>query len=239
MSLNLLAPWRPFLDWDSRKRRMVDLLARYAPDLMGIQEGKGERIAYLLDELHGRGLHYGYFGVGRSDGRDRGEHSGIFFNKDRFTFVDGGHFWLSETPEQPGTTFPGTSLPRMVTWAKLSDEHGRDVFHFNTHLAWDSDSARVKSASLLKEKIASIAGDNPVIVTGDFNSGTRSKPYRMLTEGLRDTYSGPRDTSYTMLIGASRVDWILTGGGLHSGVGEIAREVVSDHYPVYADICFP
>ena len=97
-----------------------------------------------------------FYGVGRDDGKSGGEYAGIFYRKDRFTRTDASTFWLSATPEKPGTSFytvPG-AVPRIASWVRLRDNRsGRELFVLNAH--WDhiSAPARRKSAALIRERL--------------------------------------------------------------------------------------
>jgi endonuclease/exonuclease/phosphatase family metal-dependent hydrolase len=125
---------------------------------------------------------YSWFGVCRTDGSTNpvpdGEFSAILYRKDRFELLDGNTFWLSETPEEKGSVGWDAALPRIVTWVKFKDKQtGKVFFHFNTHFDHIGVVARNESAKLLKQRAHSIAGDTPVIITGDFNCGENEQPY--------------------------------------------------------------
>src|SRR3712207_7586469 len=46
---------------------------------------------------------YRWIGVGRMDGKDGGEFSPILYRSTCLEPIDHGTFWLSETPEEPGS----------------------------------------------------------------------------------------------------------------------------------------
>ena len=75
--------------------------SRYRPDILGVQEARDLQIVDLREALP----EFEFYGVGRDDGKTGGEYTGIFYRKDRFARSDGGSFWLSATPEKPGTSF--------------------------------------------------------------------------------------------------------------------------------------
>jgi len=107
----------------------------------------------------------------------------LFYRTDRFEKLDGGHFWLSETPEKVGSIGWDSSLPRMATWVKLSDRQSvgtPPIFFFNTHFDHRGVVARNESARLLREKVEEIAAGEMVVITGDFNAGEGSVPYQTL-----------------------------------------------------------
>jgi endonuclease/exonuclease/phosphatase family metal-dependent hydrolase len=163
--------------WDRRRDLVVERVRAFDPDLFGTQEGLDSMEMFLRQRLGD----YTFVGAGRSDGKQRGEMCGVFFRTARFERVDGGHFWLSDTPEKPGSHAWGELYPCVVTWVKLRPRAGGPTFcWFNTHFDVWSRRARVKSAELLLDRMREIAGSTPCIVTGDFNSAPNAAPYRTL-----------------------------------------------------------
>jgi len=164
--------------WPRRCGRVIALIRKYHPDILGIQEGlKGQ-----VDDLTHALTDYEWFGVGRDDGRDSGEFSAIFYRNDRFERLDGSTFWLSKTPNIPGSRGWDAACNRIVTWVELKEIKSGKVFYvFNTHFDHVGRLSQYQSAWLLLEKIKDIAGGHPVIATGDFNAGHTSEAYKILT----------------------------------------------------------
>lgn len=136
------------------------------PDIIGMQEVLHNQLIDLQNILQG----YEYIGKGRDDGKTKGEYCPVFFQKEKFRLLDDGQFWLSETPEIPGSKNWDAAITRIVTWGKFEDKSSNKVFYlFNTHFDHKGIVAKQMSTDLMSEKIKAIAGDNPVIVTGDFN----------------------------------------------------------------------
>lgn len=180
--------------WSKRKDFLVETIKTFNPDLLGTQETLGFQRDYLAEQLSG----YEALGVGRDDGKEAGEMTALYFKRGRFEKLDGGHFWLSETPDKPGSKSWDTSLTRMVSWVKLRDRlqpKAKPLMFFNTHFDHRGEQARVESAKLIRRKVEEAAKTCRVIVTGDFNAGEDSQPYQAffgLNEGrkspLRDAY---------------------------------------------------
>ena len=177
--------------WEKRKELVVETIEQFAPDLLGTQETLKFQGEYLEEQLKD----YAYFG--RSRMKTPNEQCGIFYRRDRFTWLAGGHFWLSETPEIPESKSWDSSLPRMASWVLLRDKTADGmppVLLLNTHFDHRGSAARTASARLLRERIrrlACIAQDVHIVVTGDFNTGEGTPPYEALLTGdevLRDTY---------------------------------------------------
>ena len=172
--------------WDKRKEFLVETIKAFDPDLLGTQETLGFQRDYLAEKLAG----YDVLGVGRDDGGAKGEMTALYFKRDRFEKLDGGHFWLSETPDQPGSKSWDTALTRMATWVKLRDRRqpkAKPLVFFNTHFDHRGEQARLESARLLRRRVTEVGVQGHVIVTGDFNAGEDSPPYRAFFGTIGDT----------------------------------------------------
>ncbi len=169
--------------WDERRPHVASMIQFHQVDLLGVQEAHRRQ----LDEMVADMPEYEWFGVCRTDGSTHpnpdGEFSAILYRKDRFERLDGNTFWLSETPDVPGSKGWDAALPRIVTWAKFKDKQtGKIFFHFNTHFDHIGEVARLESAKLILQKIKTIAGEMPVVLTGDFNSFETDAPYLALID---------------------------------------------------------
>lgn len=167
-------------NWKYRKDHAAQMIAYYAPDIIGMQEV----VKNQLDDLKERLPQYTALGVGRADGEEKGEYCSLFYKTDRFELLKSGNFGLSETPDSIGKKGWDAACERIVTWAVLKDKvSGREIAAFNTHFDHVGKVARRESAVLILEKIKQMAGDLPVIVTRDFNGTVDSEPVTVLTEG--------------------------------------------------------
>jgi endonuclease/exonuclease/phosphatase family metal-dependent hydrolase len=125
---------------------------------------------------------YAYIGVGRDDGKTKGEYSAIFYKKKKYRVTEQNTFWLSETPEKAGSKSWDAAITRVATWGKFTElSSGKTFFLLNTHFDHVGNVSRAESALLLKKKIAALSGKLPVIVTGDFNCMRDDKPYAVMT----------------------------------------------------------
>ena len=144
-----------------------------------------------------------------------------------------------------------------MTWGKFRDRStGRIFFHFNTHFDHIGEQARLESARLLVTRVKELAGSVPVIVTGDFNCGESSEPYRVLTDStstgsLRDArclsvhgHHGPTGTWSGFEVAGTpgeKVDHIFVKNGvrvLQHGVlsDTFDGRFPSDHLPVLVEV---
>jgi endonuclease/exonuclease/phosphatase family metal-dependent hydrolase len=246
--------------WERRRDFLVETVAAFDPDLLGTQETLAFQKDYLAEKLDG----YTAFGVGRERGDDSGEMTAILYRTARFEKLDGGHFWLSETPEVIGSMGWDTSLPRMASWLKLKDTKaagGPVLWLFNTHFDHRGEQARRESATLLRRKIAEMTGGERTIVTGDFNAAEGSVPYEnlfaagengepLLVDTWRAVHPERQEHEGTFSgfdierVGTSRIDWIGCTGDweiVSAGIDRTARDgrTPSDHLPVTAVLRHP
>ena len=184
--------------WPNRRAAVVQLIRDYQPDLIGLQEA----LRFQLDELAEALPEYAEIGVGRDDAKQRGEYSAIFYRKSRFTVVEQSTFWLSDTPEIPGSKSWGNGITRICTYAKFTDQQNayQPFYLFNTHFDHQSANARLQSAKLILTRIQQRADlTAPVILTGDFNAGEDSPPMQHLLKKRDDGTAAPLLDTYRQI----------------------------------------
>ncbi len=168
--------------WENRRDAMAAYLRNTGADVIGLQEAEPAQRAWLAAQL----TDYAWYGVGRNAEHDEGEGTPIFYRRDRFDAIDRGTFWLSTTPDIPGSRGWDAALPRVASWLKLRDRRtGREFLAVNTHFDHRGPEARVESAHMLTRQIDALARTNsgrlPVILTGDFNCRATDAPYAAIT----------------------------------------------------------
>ncbi len=217
--------------WSKRKQALAKVILNTDPDILGTQEVLEDQRRDLKKLLPA----YDVFGAGRNNGKHAGEHCAIFYRREKYELVTGGNFWLSQTPDKPGSKSWDAAITRICTWVKLKDKQTYDeVYFFNTHFDHKGKEARAKSAALLSAMIDSIAGDKPVIVTGDFNFRPDSEGYSTMTESneevsFADAYS-PDVPNYTACgfnvsnKDCSRIDYVF-----------YSKHFIKDKYTLHTD----
>lgn len=164
-------------NWAFRKDSVYAFIQASHPDVVGMQEVLNSQLIDLQAALPD----YAYVGVGRDDGKTAGEYAPIFYRKDRFELKGGSTFWLSETPDSVGLGWDAACV-RIATWVKLQDKQtGKEFVMLNTHFDHVGTEARRQSALLIIRKIKEIAGEEPAIVTGDFNVSEKWEAYETMT----------------------------------------------------------
>ena len=249
--------------WEARIPLVEKYLIKESPDIIGMQEVVHRQILDLQRILPD----YDYVGTGRNDGKADGEYTPIFYRKDKVNLLEHSQFWLSETPEVPGSKGWDAAITRIVTWAKFEDrESGKVFYFFNTHFDHMGAEARHHSAVLLSEKIAAIAPGFPVVVTGDFNirkghPSLGNDLYENLINTFRDKNNllnaayvsksavdppGPTSTGFRPDWKSREghpIDYIFVNAHFQVDAYRVDRIVdgdvfISDHWPVVSKISF-
>ena len=165
--------------WPNRKDKLASQVLYYAPQLLGVQEA----LVRQMNDLRERLKRYKSLGVGRDDGKEKGEFSAIFYDTTRLQVLQSETFWLSQTPAIIGSKGWDAAITRIVTWAKFRDKKSRKIFYyFNTHFDHIGKEARRESAKLLLQKVKEIAGATQAIITGDFNATPSDEPIQIITD---------------------------------------------------------
>jgi endonuclease/exonuclease/phosphatase family metal-dependent hydrolase len=169
--------------WASRGELAIRVIRSFDPIILGLQEA----LRFQLDEIEAASPHFGEVGVGRDDGGTAGEYAAILYDRRRLTPLDQGTFWLSDTPDAPGSMTWGNRFPRIATWARFSERsEGATFYVFNTHWDHESQPSRERGAQLIRERLATrTAPEDPVLVMGDFNSGEDNAAFDALTASRR------------------------------------------------------
>ena len=162
--------------WVFRRHLVREVLTRYHPDVLGLQEALDFQIAEIHSMLPG----YKMSGMENSGG-GKVLHNAIFFNAARFVLSEQGTFWFSDTPDIPGSKGWGNIMPRTCTWARLIEKDSEQAFYFyNVHLDHISQRSRKNSVVFLTQFIHTRSSPDPFVLTGDFNAREKSAPIQYL-----------------------------------------------------------
>lgn len=237
--------------WKHRKEMVKGLIRFHDFDIFGTQEGFKHQLDGILELGN-----YAYVGGGRDDGKDAGEHSAIFYKKDRFDVLKKGDFWFAENPDVPGKGWDATCCNRICSWAQFKDRKtGKEFFVFNSHYDHEGKEARRNSSLLLLKKIEEIAGDNIVFCMGDFNAIPDDEPIQILANDgrLKDSYHisaqspyGTEGTFNAFRLDApmkGRIDYIWVSKEVTVNKYGVLNDMhygrfPSDHFPVMINLSF-
>ena len=232
--------------WENRRELVAETIVKMNPDVLGVQEALHRQITDLEKELPD----YAWVGVGRDDGQKAGEYSPLFYLKEKFELLTQGTFWLSETPQIPGSMSWETACTRVCTWARLKKKsNGKIITVFNTHWDHRSQKARENSAKAILSHLKK-PDLGQVILMGDFNATETNPAIKTLTDfGLTNSFlslhhasenrntfhpwngktAGRRTIDHIFVSGTPRItkSWIEH----HHRKGE-PSQWPSDHFPV-------
>lgn len=234
--------------WVSRAPVVASLIRYHDFDIFGVQEA----LKNQLDDISTNLPQYARYGKGRDDGKDKGEHSSIYYKKDMFRPLKSGDFWLSATPDVPGKGWDATCCNRICSWVYLENIKSKKKFYvFNVHFDHQGVIARKESGKLMVQKIKEIAGTAPVLLTGDFNGGRESEWYQTLANSgiVRDTYSDVKypyennssSNGFRVPRGTGVIDHIFMSKQFSASKWGILTDTYfgkfpSDHFPVAATV---
>ena len=234
--------------WEFRCPATIEMLNAQKPDVFGVQEAFEFQIRFIEEYCRD----YKSVGVGRDDGKKKGEYMSIFWNKKTVSLLKWGTFWLSETPDKPSKGWDA-HCRRTATWALMKDKKTGKKFYFvNTHLDHKGKEAQKNGLKLIVDRIESINPQGyPMILTGDFNIKPNNPALvdldaRMLSARkiAADTDSHNTFNGWSVKPTDSVIDYIYISGfsscPQYKTVTEkyAERPFVSDHYPIFAKVIF-
>ena len=242
--------------WPKRKEMVGQWVKSESPDVIGLQEA----LRHQIDDIKKIATAYSEYGVGRDDGKSRGEHCTILYLKKRFSLdkSDCGTFWFSDTPEKVASKSWGNEIPRICTWARFIEKKTDKGFYvYNVHYDHRSQPSRLGASELIIQRISKRKRSNePIILMGDFNASEnnpaikifKDEPLNLVDtfrvvkpdEKMVKTFHGFRGGSFS----GGKIDhvFMLPKMGKVSSA-EIVRfnkekRYLSDHYPVRAKLSF-
>ena len=251
-NMRLDTPADSLNNWEYRKERVAQYIQDMKLDVVGTQEvlqNQFNDLKSLLPDFEG-------VGVARDDGKETGEYSAVFYRKTVFDALDSGTFWLAENPDSVGMMGWDAVCVRVATWAKLQHKAtGKIVMAVNTHFDHVGKVARRESALLIIRKIKEIVGDQPAVLTGDFNVTDQNEAYNTIVSNefvLLDAHKVAEKTSgasYTFhgfdkvdMEKRSKIDFVFVTPQikvLHSEVTpEVKEALLSDHNPQWTELEF-
>ncbi|KAF2878108.1 hypothetical protein BDV95DRAFT_624669 [Massariosphaeria phaeospora] len=162
----------------------------------------------VVDVMAGLGAEWSYIGVGRDDGKEKGEYSPIIYRNKVWKVESWKTVWMSETPDRPGKGWDAASV-RIVTGGVFQHQTSQKrVVGMSTHLDDQGQKSRTESAKLMlkvvKEMTQSSNGSTPlpVFLGGNLNSEPDGSAYQILNgadSSLQDAKGlSPRKVDYTL-----------------------------------------
>ncbi len=232
--------------WQYRYPASAMMIDDQLPDIFGLQEAYDFQVNYLKETC----LNYKEVGVGREDGKNKGEHMSIFYNKKTIQLLKWGTYWLSETPDKPSMGWDAACF-RTATWALLKDKRtGKKFYYVNTHLDHVGVEARKNGLALIMDNVAKMNPENlPMIITGDFNMTVDHPSMSGIKERMKNAREVAPITDSKITYngwgkGGSIIDYIWFSGFSNCLEYETItkeyykRTFISDHCPIKAVLEF-
>lgn len=242
--------------WLKRHPVMIGAIRAHDPDIIGFQEPQRVQRDALARDLPG----YAAWGNLKGRAADGGQEGNpVFFREDRFRIDTGesGRFWLSDTPEVPGSKTWDNKYVRICEMVRLIDKRTGDALYvYNSHWSFSRNAANLKGARLILDRIQRRSHDDPVVLMGDFNA-TRDDPSIEWISGghphvtLRDAFTfmdpnparaGTFHKAFDGVPSGKQIDYILIDPGrfevIDATVVKDHREGLypSDHFPLMATV---
>lgn len=199
--------------FDLRKNKILELILKEKPDVIGFQEASDFMHEWLKNSL------VDYYVLGHGRGKDyHGEGTPVAFRKSMFDLHSFREKWLSFTPDSPASVFEGldqSGCPRVYVCAELVHKDSKHPFAFyNVHTDHRGEQARIAECVLLAKELA--ASRFGFVVTGDFNALPSSTEISMLladnrlgivdaTKKIKGSFHGFKGD-----VGSNKIDYIFT-----------------------------
>lgn len=233
--------------WKFRKQASINMVNEEQPTVFGLQEAVKAQVDFLQENLPG----YAHYGVGRDDGKEKGEFMAIFYNKEEVELLDKGTFWLSATPDTPSKGWDGQCF-RTCTWTLFKcKDTGKQFAFLNTHLDHRGKEAQKEGMLTIVKKIGELVPANvPVFLSGDFNTRTDNPIYEPLKAIMTDSRELATETDHRGTYTGWRVrenpvvvDHIFVRGAEVDKFQVLCDKnygapYISDHYPVLSVVRF-
>lgn len=237
--------------WTARRDDAAAVIRDDGADFIGVQEA----FRVMIDDVKARVPDLGETGVGREDGKQKGEYSAILFREKVWELKESGTFWLSDTPEVPGSATWGNQVTRICSWGKFRHRaQGNEIFVYNAHFDHQSQPAREKGAALILQRIAARGSAAPAVFMGDLNAAPENGAITILKKGppaLTDAWLTANPTvaaaeagtfhRFTGSRSMGRIDYIFTTPEWEVKEATILHpekngKFPSDHWPVRATL---
>jgi len=235
--------------WNNRKNRLVELLLNTKADIFFFQEITHPQSDFIDKHLSSI---YEFVGDYR-DSTETSEKCSICVNKLKYTINHSGQFWLSSTPDVPGSNDFGNFFPRICSWASLKQIDGISLLFMNAHLDHANKKAHLPCVKVLieeEEKIESKFNEIQfVLIAGCFYCEENDEEIKYIRDQgyseviFENTYHG-----FTG-VGSNHWDYIFwkekNGSNIKFKEAHVLktegiidknqRHYISDHFPVYAE----
>ncbi len=167
-------------NWNRRAKAVIKMIDKEEPDIIGTQEALLDQLSYIDRKFNRQ---YRRVGVSRDNGITRGEHTAIYYDKNKYRVLSHKTRWLSESPQRVSYSWDATEKHTVTIIHLQHIESGKDFYYFNTQIEETGKTARKESLKLLAEMIrTTVPKGTPVILGGDMSSNIDNGEFGILEE---------------------------------------------------------
>jgi len=233
-----------------RHNRVVTMISNYMPDCLGLQEADWTWVRTLKKKFTEKNLPYTFVGTYNENNSTGNTKSGLFYRSDKYTLLDSGTKWLTNTPDV-SSMISGAQGYRVMTWALLQEiATGKTFVFVNTHLDTNYNSGPRDAQATVLVSLLEEFKEYPVVVTGDFNSRPNTVPYALMIfdgfvssrETALTTHGGDTFHDYGEASPGAIIDHVFYLPGRTAAMNyrvcddKIDGDYPSDHHPIIADL---
>ena len=238
-------------DWQRRKHAVTNILIEMDADIVAFQEmetfdgGHYSKRNIQLDWVVSSTTGYEVAAIGAPDVFPHTQP--IIYKEDKYTVIDQGFFFFSDTPDEIYSRQWNGSYPYFCSWVQLHINNAEGAFYvFNVHNDYKSRSNRLETSRLITDRLEEIVDEDlPIIILGDFNVPKWGKELDILSPiGLKIV---PPDGSTNRILGLPilpAIDHILVSADfkLHDDIrvwrNRYDGVYPSDHFPISIELTF-
>ncbi|USP75225.1 hypothetical protein yc1106_02499 [Curvularia clavata] len=146
----------------------------------------------LTDIMNGLGSEWSYIGVGRDDGKTKGEYSPVIYRPAAWNLLTWQTVWLNEDGAVGKKGWDAGSV-RIVTIGTFKHvQSKKTIVAMSTHFDNAGTVSRRESAKIVQRVTANVTNDGalPFFLAGDLNSETSGEAYQILNNAssiMQDT----------------------------------------------------
>ena len=224
--------------WKYRKSHIIDKIKKENPMIISFQEVMPDSLNDLKQGL----LEYVFVGCPR-EADYSGEAVMIAYQKDYVDLLQLDVFWLSHSPEHPGSKYSEEmTLPRTCLMGEFRMASGKFIRIVNTHLDHLHSSLRVLGMETILKQIKHRQQIKPLptLLMGDFNATPSEQEIQMVEQLVDVTAHIPMSfhefknkklkIDYIFKTPELMVNNVIAWDDCYEGV------YLSDHYPISCEV---
>ncbi|MBQ8600676.1 MAG: hypothetical protein IJ407_04770 [Clostridia bacterium] len=172
----------------SRSRRFRENVKRVDPDVILTCEGTPAWIDWFETDSYFSSNYTLLYMYRAPEGFEINQATPLLYKTNKYTVVESGHFWHSETPKKQSLCYD-TEGYRVATWALLKDNKTGDEFYaYTCHIdnnSYDGGTAGISTMEQYQTMLSQLPEDSFAFVGGDYNISYQDAIYEMTMDWER------------------------------------------------------